>query len=213
VRVDRMDALLEYIQASPLAIWGLFGLLILCGVGLPMPEDIVLIAAGLVAAETGQSWVAVSVLMYFGVVAGDSLIFAVGRYFGRRLLALPWTRRWLNSKKQERIAALFDRRGSAAFFIARFMPGLRAPIFCTAGAMKVRYLQFLLYDGLAALVSVPLFVWLGHFLWQKFGDDFEQMRAALSRAHAYTMIFALVVLGVVIALLIANRRRLARALR
>ena len=38
------------------------------------------------------------------------------------------------------------------FFVARFLPGLRAAIFCTAGAMRVRYLHFLFFDGVAARV-------------------------------------------------------------
>ncbi len=208
-----MGPLLDVVHASPLAIWGLLALLILCGIGLPMPEDIILIAAGLVAASGGQSWVEVSVLMYLGVLAGDSLIFGVGRRFGGRLLALSWTRRWLSPEKQERIARLLDRYGSAAFFIARFMPGLRAPIFFTAGAMKVRYARFAIFDGLAALISVPVFVWLGSFLGRKFGDDLVRLRSAMSTAHTYTTWFAVAVLVIVVTLIWINRRKLIQAAR
>lgn len=203
-----MEAFLEYVQASPLAIWGLLALLILCGVGLPMPEDIILIGAGLVAAGTGHSWLTTSVLMYLGVLAGDSLIFAIGRRFGARLLGLRWTRRWLSPEKQERIARLLDRYGSAGYFLARFLPGLRAPIFWTAGAMKVRYVRFALFDGLAALISVPVFVWLGTFLWQKFGDDFDELRGAMSLTHSYTLMFAIVLIVMVASVLWLNRRKL-----
>lgn len=206
-----MESLFDLLQGSPLAIWGLFALLILCGLGLPMPEDIILIVGGMIAAETGGSWVYVSMLMYIGVLAGDSLIFAIGRHFGGRLLGLSWTRRWLSPEKQQRIERLFGRYGATAFFLARFMPGLRAPIFCTAGAMKTRYAQFIVFDGLAALVSVPAFVWLGSFLWARFGDDFELLRDAVSRTHHYTLAFAVVVMLAVGGVAWRNRRKFARA--
>lgn len=208
-----MAALLEYIQSSSLAMWGLLGLLILCGLGLPLPEDVILLAAGLIAGESGGSWIYASVLMYAGVIAGDSLIFGAGRHFGHRLLRLKWTQRLFSPHRQERVQRLFARYGSTAFFLARFMPGLRAPIFGTAGAMKVRYLQFLVFDGAAALISVPFFVWLGSFLWRQFGGNLDELRAAMAQTHSYTLMFALGVLAVVAALVWFNRRRLIRATR
>ena len=92
-------------------------------------------------------------------------------------------------------------------FVARFMPGLRAPIFCMAGTMGVRYLRFAFFDGLAALLSVPVFVWLGSFLWQNFGDDLEQLRGAMSRTHFYTTLFAVGLLIAVITTIWLNRHR------
>ncbi len=203
-----MEALFDFFQGSPFAIWSLFALLILCGLGLPMPEDIILIAAGLIAEESGRSWIYTSMLMYVGVLAGDSLIFAVGHHFGTRLLALKWTRRWVSDAKQQRIQQLLQRYGATAFFVARFMPGLRAPFFCTAGAMKVRYAQFLLFDGLAALISVPAFVWLGSFLWTRFGDDIEKLSGAMSQTHTYTLILAVAIATAILSTLWWHRGKL-----
>lgn len=208
-----MEVLLDFIQTSPLAIWGLLGLLLLCGVGLPMPEDVILIIAGILSAEREDSWVLVSALMYVGVIGGDSLIFAVGRHFGSRLLALKWTRRWLSQDKQDRVRRLLDRFGPAAFFVARFMPGLRAPFFCMAGAMRARYSQFLLYDGLAAFLSVPLFVWLGHFLWRQFGNDIEKLSKAMSQTRSYTLLFVIALATAAAIAIWLNRRKVAQVFR
>lgn len=202
-----LDTLLGYFLGSPLAFWGLFLVLVLCGIGVPIPEDIILIAAGILSYEESRSWIKVSVLMYAGVMAGDSLIFVIGRHFGSRLLAHRWTRRMFSPTKQAKIEAKFERYGRMVLFVARFLPGLRAPIFCTAGAMKVPYLRFLLLDGIAALFTVPLFVWLGHWLWAKFHDDVEQLEAALARTHSYSL---LVTLGIVVTAVIIGvwlRRR------
>lgn len=181
------ETLLKYFQGSPLALWGPFGVLILCGLGLPLPEDVVLISAGALGEIDGRSWLQVSGVMYGGVMIGDSTIFLTGRYLGQRLLATRWFQRYLSPAKQERVEAHFHRFGSMVLFVARFLPGLRAPVFFTAGSLKVRYWKFLLFDGLAALVSVPAFVWLGHWLWANFHDDLEGLERVLARSHWYSL--------------------------
>lgn len=186
--------LLEYLQSSPLGLWVLLGVLLLCGLGLPIPEDIILVTAGMVAAEDGQSWISATALMYAGVLMGDSFIFLLGRRWGGELLKHRWILRMLSPEKQDKVAQLFHRYGSAVFFVARFLPGLRAPVFWTAGAMRASYLRFAFFDGLAALISVPVFVWLGHFLWLRFGSNFSNLSKAISKTHSYTLVFAVGVL-------------------
>lgn len=203
------EALLRYFQDSPLALWGPFGVLILCGLGLPLPEDVVLISAGALGEIEGRSWLHVSGVMYAGVLIGDSTIFLTGRYLGQRLLTTRWFQRYLSPEKQLRVEARFERFGSMVLFVARFLPGLRAPVFFTAGSMKVRYLKFLLFDGLAALISVPVFVWLGHWLWANFHDDLTQLERVIARSQAYSLLTALG-LCVVVAAVVFVRVRLAR---
>jgi membrane protein DedA with SNARE-associated domain len=96
-------------------------------------------------------------------------------------------------------------------FIGRFLPGLRAPIFFTAGSMKVPFVKFLFFDGLAALISVPVFVWLGHWLWEKFHDDIEQFNRSLHKTNQYAGWAALVIVAVVVSgFLIWRRKRRIR---
>lgn len=190
---------------------GLLAVLILCGMGLPIPEDIILLATGMIAQENGRSWLLASFVMYFGVLAGDSLVFFIGQRFGLRVLTTRWIRRWITPAKHDRIERLFKHYGSTVFFVARFLPGLRAAIFCTAGAMRVKYLYFLVFDGVAALVSVPFFVWLGHVLWSKFSSNFGDLQHAISRAHSLSIWFALTLTLVVGACAWRLRRKSAPA--
>lgn len=187
------ETLLKYFQNSPLSLWGPFMVLILCGLGLPVPEDIVLLVAGAMGVMDGYSWVEVSVLMYAGVMIGDSTIFFAGRFFGGKLRQAAWFQRYLSSPKQAKVERLFDHYHSFVLFFGRFLPGLRAPIFFTAGSMKVRYWKFFFFDGFAALISVPFFVWLGHWLWLKFQDDLVALERALSQTKAYTLLVPLVI--------------------
>lgn len=187
------ETLLKYFQNSPLSLWGPFMVLILCGLGLPVPEDIVLLVAGAMGVMDGYSWMEVSVLMYAGVMIGDSTIFFAGRFFGGKLRQAAWFQRYLSSPKQAKVERLFDHYHSFVLFFGRFLPGLRAPIFFTAGSMKVRYWKFFFFDGFAALISVPFFVWLGHWLWLKFQDDLVALERALSQTKAYTLLVPLVI--------------------
>lgn len=203
-----LDALLSSFQDSSFSLWGPFLLLLLCGMGLPVPEDIILVVAGMLAMDDGRSWVSTACLMYLGVLVGDALIFLLGRFFGQRLLAWEVTHHLFPPKKQAKVEELFDRYGSFVLLLARFLPGLRAPIFSSAGAMRVGFVRFLVLDGFAALVSVPVFVWMGHWLWSRFNDDVKQMHAALSASHRYVMYGALViVVGIVAAWWIRYRKR------
>ena len=133
-----LEHLLEYFQGTPLSLWGPFILLLLCGLGLPMPEDIVLIAAGMLGVIDGHSWIKISVFMYAGVLLGDTMIFFAGQRYGTRLLGTPWFQRIFPPAKQARVEELFAKHGTTGLFLGRFLPGLRAPIFFSAGSLNLR---------------------------------------------------------------------------
>lgn len=204
------ETLLRHFQDSPLSVWGPFGMLIFCGLGVPVPEDIVLVAAGALGEMDGRAWPEVCGLMYAGVMIGDSIIFLAGRYLGQRLLGTRWFQRYLSADKRARVEARFERYGSMVLFVGRFLPGLRAPIFFTAGSLRVRYWKFFLYDGLAALISVPFFVWLGHWLWANFSEDLAQLEEALAQTHSYSLLATLLIAAVLaLVVLVQVRRRRA----
>ena len=81
----------------------------------------------------------------------------------------------MTPKRYAQVQEKFEKYGNWVLFIARFLPGLRTPIFISAGISgKVSYMRFLMMDGFAALISVPVWVYLGDFgaensewLWHK----------------------------------------------
>ena len=202
------ETLLKYFEGSPLSLWGPFFVLVLCGLGLPVPEDIVLVAAGALGVIDERHWIEVGALMYAGVMLGDSTIFLAGRYFGARLRNSRWFQRYFSEKKQAKVENLFDRYHNWVLFVGRFLPGLRAPIFFTAGSTRVTFWKFFLLDGLAALISVTFFVWLGHWLWIKFQDDIVQLDRVLSRTQSYTMLIGLLLTSVVVLIITIQIRRM-----
>lgn len=181
------EALLEFFQNTSLSLWGPFIVLLLCGLGLPLPEDVVLITAGVLAEMDGRTVMFTTLLMYVGVVGGDSMIFLAGKYLGARLLSARWFRRMFSPRKLARVSKLSRATAHGCFSSDASCQDCACRSFFTAGSVRVSFLKFLALDGLAALISVPVFVWLGHFLWAKFKGDIEAMHHALARTQSYSL--------------------------
>jgi membrane protein DedA with SNARE-associated domain len=140
-----------------------FVVLLACGFGLPVPEDITLVAGGIIA---GLGYADVRVMCAVGlagVLVGDASVFLIGRHLGTRALRLRWVARLLTPRRYARVQAKFERYGNRLMFVARFLPGLRTAVFLTAGmSRRVTFARFLLLDGCAALISAPFWVLLGY---------------------------------------------------
>ncbi len=141
-----------------------FGVLLLCGFGVPIPEDISLLAGGIISG-LGYTNVHLMLLVGFaGIMIGDSVIYNIGRVFGEKVFHKKILGRFISHRWYERILKSFRKNGKWVLFAARFLPGLRTPIFLTAGMTRfVSFGAFFIIDGLAALISVPVWVYLGYF--------------------------------------------------
>ena len=141
-----------------------FGVLLLCGFGLPIPEDISIIAGGIIS---GLGYTNVHIMFFvclFGVLIGDLTIYQLGKILGEKVFQKKFAKRVISQKWYHRIHRSFEKNGIMVLFAARFMPGLRTPIFLTAGITKfVGFGKFLLIDGIAALISVPVWTYLGYY--------------------------------------------------
>lgn len=141
-----------------------FTVLLICGMGVPIPEDITLVAGGVIS---GLGYSNVHVMFgvgMAGVLVGDLIMFMIGRHYGESALRWRWVAWLVTPARRELVQRKFDRYGIRLLFIARFLPGLRSPIFIIAGwSRRVSLLKFLLLDGAAALISVPFWVYLGYY--------------------------------------------------
>ena len=138
----------------------LFGVLLACGLGIPIPEDITLFVAGILAYKDYINvWIAILVCMA-GVLIGDSTIFFLGKKYGTTLTEKRFFHKFLPPERLAIVKEKFHEKGNKVIFAARFMPGLRAPTFFSAGTLHLPFKVFFFYDGLAALISVPTIVWV-----------------------------------------------------
>ena len=138
--------------------------LMICGAGLPLPEDITLVAGGVIAGLGYANVHVMFALTMFGVLLGDSAIFLLGHHYGARILKWRFVARVLTPSRYAKVQEKFDQYGNRMLFFARFLPGMRTTVYLTAGTThRVSFLRFLLIDTLAALISVPFWVYLGYF--------------------------------------------------
>ena len=84
-------------------------ILLLCGLGLPIPEDISLIAAGYFSYKGVLDINTAFAVCFAAVLAGDTLAFLLGRFFGRRVLASPFARRYFTPQPAAARARLFPQ--------------------------------------------------------------------------------------------------------
>lgn len=157
-----------FLEYSYLAV---FGVLLLCGLGLPLPEEITLIAAGVAVYEgKAELWPMIGVTIV-GILVGDSILFYWGRRYGPSLLQRPFIARLLHVERMNKVRREFERHGTKSVFFGRFFAGIRGLVFFTAGTLGMKYRTFLLLDLLGALLSAPISVWLGF----RFGAEIEEL--------------------------------------
>jgi len=177
---------------GPVAYGTIFAVLFACGLGLPVPEDITLITAGVLSSAGSISLPGALIVGYFGVLIGDSILFFAGRKYGRNVFKLPLFRRVFTPDRIQLAEARIQRNAKMICFMARFLPGLRAPIFLTAGVMKVRPSIFILQDGLAAIISVPIWIFVGHW----FGENIDPAIKIAKRLQLGLFIALVLVVGI-----------------
>ena len=172
------------------AYGAILGVLFICGLGVPIPEDITLLAAGILAAIDTISLTGALIAGFIGVMIGDSLLFFTGRYYGERAFKLPILRSIFTPERIYMARRRVRENSRFICFTARFLPGLRAPIFLTSGVMGVPPKIFFALDGFAALISVPVWVVLGWY----FGKNMDKALDIAKEIQVYLIIGVVVLI-------------------
>ncbi len=181
----------------------ILGVLLACGLGVPVPEDITLIAAGILAALGNITLFGALIVGFAGVLMGDCILFFMGRLYGYRVFKLPGFRRIFTEARIQMARQKVLSNSKFICFTARFLPGLRAPIFLTSGILGVHPFVFLILDGLAAMISVPIWIYLGWYV----GDNLDHALLIAGQAQKYILVVFVIVLG---AYMLYRRHRRAK---
>ena len=150
---------------------GLFLILVAGGLGLPLPEDLTLIGAGVLARQHVLRLRDVILVGFVGVVCADWIIYLVGRRYGDGIVAHPMLARLFGASRLETVRAAVERHGGRAVFAARFLFGFRIATFLAAGTFGVSAVRFGLGEAAGSAIFVPATATLG-FL---FSDRAERL--------------------------------------
>jgi len=133
-------------------------------VGLFLPGDSLLLAAGLLLAQQGRefdAW-ALSAFTLVAAIAGNQVGYKIGAETGTRMLARRGGR-VLNRQNLERACRIFGQFGFWAVVVARWVPWLRTLAPMLAGAAGIERRKFLGASVLGAVAWVPTLLLIGYY--------------------------------------------------
>ncbi len=141
---------------------GIALVLVLGGLGLPIPEEAPIVVAA-VLSRTGRMWFPLAFASCLaGVLVGDLVVYFLGYFYGEKVLSLRLTRRFLTRQREAQIKGYFHRHGFKILVSGRFMPGFRTAAYLTAGILRLPALKLVLTDLVAASLSTVFFFGLGY---------------------------------------------------
>ena len=157
--------LIEFVQNYGMWVYAILFLIIFVETGLVvmplLPGDSLLFAAGAIAATGALDPVALSVLLFFAAVMGDSLNYQIGHYIGPRVFNLK--SRFINREHLLKTQTFFEKHGGKTIIFARFMPIIRTFTPFIAGVGSMKYSRFLMFNMVGGAAWILSFIWLGYF--------------------------------------------------
>jgi len=150
------------------------GMMLASGFGLPLPEEVTLISVGVLAFMGSRpdlfppptpdaspvNMHHAAIVAFIAVILSDTLIYMIGRMWGRKILFHPRMRRLVSEESLFKVEAWTHRYGMVAVFVFRFTPGVRFPGHLACGIMKLPLWKFISVDAFAAGISVPTQIYL-----------------------------------------------------
>jgi membrane protein DedA with SNARE-associated domain len=186
---------------------GILAALLLGSVGVPIPEEMPIVVAGILSHEGLARWWLALPVCVLGVLAGDVVLYWAGRRWGERLLRWRLVRHVLTRARADWLKAAYREHAMKTVAMARHVTGLRAAAFLTAGIARVPFWKFILADAGAAAVTVPLAFGLAYF----FTHQINAILADVHRVERWLALAGLVaVAGALVVYSVRGNRRVPK---
>jgi membrane protein DedA with SNARE-associated domain len=184
-----MTALLAWI--SHYGYFGIFSLLMLGIVGLPVPDETLLAAVGFLIAKGNLNIIPAISSAFFGSICGISISYLIGRTGGFYLIKKYgyWFR--LSEEKLNRTQHWFHRAGKWSLILGYFLPGIRHLTALVAGASKLEFPSFALFAYLGGFIWTLSFISLGYFFTEKWHTISEHIQRNLLMITGIILIIAI----------------------
>ncbi|MBF7688961.1 DedA family protein [Acinetobacter rathckeae] len=127
-----------------------------------LPGDSLLFAAGALAASTGvMDPTVLIILLCIAAILGDTLNYHIGRYIGPRVFEMD--SRFIKKEHLAKTQSFFEKHGGKTIIFARFLPFIRTFAPFVAGASRMNYRFFLMFNVIGAVLWISSFIVLGYF--------------------------------------------------
>jgi membrane protein DedA with SNARE-associated domain len=167
---------------------GIALILVLGGLGLPIPEEAPVILAGVLSRNGKMVPLLAFATCLAGVLLGDFVVYFLGYYHGEKVLNLPVTRRLMTRGREAQIKGYFHRHGFKILILGRFAVGFRTAAYLTAGILKLPPLKLFLTDLVAASLSTSLMFGLAFVFAQQIQSGIREAQQWFTVALAISLI-------------------------
>ncbi len=186
----------------------IFALMAISSACIPIPSEVVMLFAGFVVADPGQSashhhltLVGVILVGLLGTMVGSWVTYAVGRGGRLELLERHGAKVHMGPAQIERADRWFQRYGEATVLFGRMIPLLRAFVSLPAGIAKMPVVRFTVFSLIGAIPWTLGLALAGHAL----GSDWTSVRKAFE--YVDYAVVALIVVGIVYVIVRVRRGR------
>jgi membrane protein DedA with SNARE-associated domain len=179
---------------------GIFGLLMLGIVGLPIPDETLLMFTGYLIFKHKLQPVPAFAAGFLGSICGITVSYALGRMLGLYLVTRLGHFLHIEPEALEQVRAWYERKGKYGLVISYFIPGIRHLAAYVAGSSRLSLPVFATFAYLGGLLWSGSFIGIGYVL----GDEWQQMSVSL---HRYLLIGAGIIIVVIAIGFVLMRRR------
>jgi membrane-associated protein len=163
-------------------------------IGLIVPGDTIVLVASTGVANAVE-YVALIIVVVIGSLCGETIGFALGRYFGPKIRASRAGRR-LGEDHWVRAENYLDRRGGIAVFISRFLPVLHSLVPLTVGMSNMSYRKFIAWTTPACIIWATAYASVGWAAAESYRELSDRLHDAGYIFAAIFAVFAILVLVV-----------------
>src|SRR6185503_891764 len=141
----------------PTGYLGIFLFIASTGCGMPIPEEAAIVVAGVLSAQGRlHTWLAFAVCLA-GAVVGDTFMYAIGYRWGHSIFTKhPRFAKLFATENEKQFQGAVETHALKVMLIARFLVGIRAPVYVMTGVVRLPFRRFLLYDVISATLVVGL---------------------------------------------------------
>src|SRR6516165_7833623 len=155
---------------------GIALLLVLGGLGLPVPEEAPILLAAVLSRGGKMWWPLALAACFAGVLLGDFVVYFLGFIYGEKVMSLRLTRKFLSRAREAQITGYFHRHGFKILVLGRFAVGFRTGAYLTAGILKLPALKLFLTDLCAASLSTLTVFGLGYVFAHQIQGSFDRVK-------------------------------------
>src|SRR5512139_3019308 len=176
---------------------GVFALLMLGIVGLPVPDEWLLVFSGYLVFRGYFHAAPALAVAVLGSISGISMSYGLGRTLGNTFVRRYGHRVRLTEEKMRSVQAWFDRAGRWGLLVGYFIPGVRHMAGFAAGTSKLRYPAFATFAYAGAFVWSSIFVAVGYYFGKEWTETGQTIHRDIVIGVALLAFLILVVLVVV----------------